>query len=266
MKRKMYADGELYPKKCQECESLIESFNEKLDHALGDNQLPPFTPRAVIVPHAGMLYSGFTANFTYRLLQEKSEGKKRIIVIGPSQQKKFSGISGGFYKSYKTPCGKLKIDLAYLEVLKNSFGIGFEKKAHKEASTEAQMPFIKYYLGDLKVIELVYGDVMQGEMERLIEGCLQDPKNIVVICTNLGDLKAQKELGIMDATYLNAITMLKNDKLHSGCNASGLIAIRALIATSQKQGLKPQILNYQTSSINTTQNVKVEGHLSVAMY
>ncbi len=266
MKRKMYSVESLYPESCRECESLIESFNEKLDHALGDNRLPPFTPRAVLVPHAGMLYSGFTANFTYRLLQEKAEDKKRIIVIGPSQHKRFSGISGSFYKSYKTPCGKLKIDIAYLEMLKNACGVGFEAKAHKEESTEVQMPFIKHYLGDLKVVELVYGDVMQGEVEKIIETSLRDPENIVVICSNLGDLEEQKELGIIDATYLNAITMLDNDRLHAGCNASGLVAIKALIATAKKQGLKPQILNYQTSSINTGEKVRVEGHLSVAMY
>ncbi len=266
MKRKMYASESLYPESCKECEALIESFNEKLDHALGDNQLPSFTPRAVIVPHAGMLYSGFTANFTYRLLQEKSEGKKRVIVIGPSQDKRFSGVSGSFYKRYKTPCGKLKIDIDYLEMLKNACGVGFEAKAHKESATEVQMPFIKHYLSDLKVVELVYGDVMQGEVEKIIQTCLKDPDNIVVICTNLGDLKEQKELGIIDATYLNAITMLENERLHVGCNASGLVAMKALITVSKNQGLKPQILNYQTSSINTGKKVRVEGHLSVAMY
>jgi len=266
MKRKMYASESLYPENCREYESIIESFNEKLDQSLGENRLPPFTPRAVIVPHAGLLYSGFTANFTYRLLQEKSEGKKRVIVIGPSQRKRFSGISGSFYKSYKTPCGKLKIDIAYLDMLKNACGVSFEEKAHKEESTEVQMPFIKYYLEDLKVVELVYGDVMQGELEKILETCLRDPENIVVICTNLGDLEEQKELGVVDATYLNAITMLENERLHSGCNASGLTAIKALIVTSKKEGLKPQILNYQTSSINMGDKVKVEGHLSVAMY
>ena len=127
MKRKMYASESLYPESCKECEALIESFNDTLDHALGDNRLPPFIPSAVIVPHSGMLYSGFTANFTYRLLKEKSEGKKRVIVIGPSQKKSFSGISGSFFKHYKTPCGKLKIDIEYLEMLKNVCGIGFEK-------------------------------------------------------------------------------------------------------------------------------------------
>jgi len=266
MKRKMHAAGILYPESCKEYESIIESFNEKLDHSLGENRLPSFTPRAVIVPHAGLLYSGFTANFTYRLLQEKSEGKKRVIVIGPSQKRRFSGVSGSFYKSYKTPCGKLKIDIEYLEMLKNACGVGFEAKAHKENATEVQMPFIKHYLESLKVVELVYGDVMQGELEKIIETCLRDPDNIVVICTNLGDLEEQQELGIIDATYLNAITMLENERLHSGCNASGLTAIKALISTSKKQSLKPQILNYQTSSINMGDRVKIEGHLSVAMY
>jgi len=266
MKRKMYAQESLYPESCEDCEAMFADFNVKLNHSLGDNTLPNFTPRAVIVPHAGFLYSGFTANFTYRLLQEKSAEKKRIIVIGKSEKARFEGISGSFYKKYKTPCGKLKIDIAYLDMLRGACGVGFVEDAHKESATEVQMPFIKHYLSDLKVLELVYDDVEQDVLEALLEVCLADEENVVVVCTDLGDLEEQKELGIIDATYLNAISMLDIARLHEGCNASGLLAVKALIESAKKRALKPQILNYQTSSINTGERVSVEGHLSVALY
>ena len=266
MKRKMHAVESLYPGSCDAIKLMVDDFNAKLDSALGENKLPNFIPRAVIVPHSGWLYSGFTANFTYRLLQEISHGKKRVIMIGASQKAKFSGISGSFYKSYKTPCGKIKIDIEYLEKLRTDCAVGFEKKAHKEEVTEVQMPFVKYYLNDLKVVELVYGDVAQGDLEDLLAICLNDDENIVVICSDLGDLREQKELGIIDATYLNALSLLDNSRLDAGCNASGLLAMKALIAISKKEGLKAQILNYQTSSINTENCVCIEGHLSVAMY
>jgi len=266
MKRKMYAVKTLYPASCKQCEVMFDDFNAKLDASLGENRLPNFTPRAVIVPHAGYMYSGFTANFTYRMLEEKSFGKKRVIVIGASEKATFSGISGSFYKRYKTPCGKIKIDVEYLEMLKHVCNVGFVEEAHKEASTEVQMPFIKHYLSDLKVVELVYGDVMQDALDSLIETCLQDPDNIVVICTNLGDLEEQKELGIMDATYVSAISLLDNTKFHAGCNASGLFALKSLIKISKQEGLKPQVLNYQTSSLTIGDSVRIEGHLSVAMH
>ena len=76
MKRKMYAVEALYPESCQQCEMMFDDFNAKLDTSLGENRLPNFTPRAVIVPHSGYIYSGFTANFTYRMLEEKVEKKK----------------------------------------------------------------------------------------------------------------------------------------------------------------------------------------------
>jgi AmmeMemoRadiSam system protein B len=266
MKRKMYAQELLYPESCEGCEAMFADFNAKLDHSLGENTLPNFTPRAVIVPHAGFLYSGFTANFTYRLLQEKSADKKRLIVIAKSEKARFEGISGSFYKKYKTPCGKLKIDIEYLDMLRTSCGVGFVEDAHKESATEVQMPFIKHYLSDLKVVELLYDVVEEDSLENLLELCLADEENVVIVCTDLGDLQEQKELGIIDATYLNAISMLESDRLHEGCNASGLVVLKALIESAKKIALKPQILNYQTSSINTGERVSIEGHLSVALY
>jgi len=266
MKRKMHAKEVFYPKSCELTKQMIEDFNMKLDSSLGDNRLPNFTPRAVLVPDASFLYSGFTANFAYRMLAEKLEGKKRIIVIGASQKAKFDGISGSFYKHYKTPCGKLKIDIDYLDVLRNQCGVGFEKKAHKESSTEVQMPFIKHYMAELEVVELVYSDVSQKSLDILVDVCLSDSENVVVICSNLGELEDQKELGIVDATYLNAISFLDSDRLHDGCNASGLKALKSLINVSANQGLKPQVLNYQTSSMHFGEKVIVNGHLSVAFY
>jgi len=266
MKRKMYASESLYPSACEECEKMFEEFNAKLDRALGENKLPVLAPHAVIVPHEGYLFSGYTANFAYRMLKESAKEKKRVIVIGASGKEQFQGVSGSFYKSFKTPCGKLKVDIEYLDRLRNSCGVSFEEKAHQEESTEVQMPFIKHYLKKLKVIELVYGDVSRGELERVIEVCLADKDNIVVICTDLGDLEVQKALGVIDATYLNAISMLDTQKLQEGCNASGILALKALIQSAKKADLKAQILNYQTSSIETDSGVKVQGHLSVALH
>ncbi len=266
MKRKMYSNGVLYPESCKETKKMIQGFNQKLDAALGENSLPKFIPQVVIVPHENYLYSGFTANFAYRVLAESSQDKKRIIVISASSKDSFSGLSGSFYKSYKTPCGKLKIDIDYLDFLRVNYGLGFHEKVHKEGRTEVQMPFIKYYLSHMKVVEILYYDSQQIELEKLLEELLLDSENIVVLCSDLGHLQKQKELGVMDATYLNAITMLDNTKLHEGCNASSLTAMKALIAVSKKVLLKPQILNYQTSSLETGSAISIQGHLSVAFY
>ena len=266
MKRKMHAAGTLYPKKCRACERMFADFNVKLDHALGENRLPDFTPKALLVPHEGYLYSGYTANFAYRMLGEKSAGKKRIVVIAKSDDSEFEGISGSFYKSYKTPCGALKIDIDFLDALRQNCDVTFVKKAHKTSKSEVQMPFIQHYLKELRVVELLYAESSQESLEQLIEFCLADEESVVVVCSDLGDLEAQKELGILDATYLNAIMQLDTEQFKEGCSASGLLALKALVNSSKKMQLKTQILNYQTSSINTQNAVLSQGHVSVAFY
>ena len=137
--------GTFYPKKCLEIESYFRKFNHKYHNISIPKKLQDITPRAAIVPHAGYMYSGYTANFAYNFL--KQSRAQRIIVVGPSHHHYFKGVSGSYYEKYETPCGELEIDSAYLFAFAKKFNIGFEPKAHKkEHSAEVQMPFIEHYM------------------------------------------------------------------------------------------------------------------------
>ena len=61
---------------------------------------------AIIVPHAGYIYSGFTANKAYKIASLNNY--KRVVVVGPSHKFWFSGASVCFYNEYETPFGNLK--------------------------------------------------------------------------------------------------------------------------------------------------------------
>jgi hypothetical protein len=80
--RKASVRGQFYPKECTKVKSLIREFNQTFDTLNIPDKIKSIIPRAVIVPHAGYIYRGFTANFEYRFL--KYAKPKRIIVIGPS--------------------------------------------------------------------------------------------------------------------------------------------------------------------------------------
>ncbi len=265
MKREMSVNGSFYPASCKEIEEMIVYFNLKLDKVLKEGSFSVLKPKALIVPHAGYIYSGFTANIAYRMLENFNYD--RVIVIGPSHKVYINGISGSFFDSYETPCGKLEIDQIYLSELSQKFDIKFVQNAHREHSTEVQMPFLKRYFPDIKVIELVYGDLSYGDLSKIVEFLLKNDSNLVIISTDLSHFYNQEKAHALDSQCIKAIDELDVDMLESGeCEACGKIGVAALTSAAKKLNLKSKILDYRTSGDITADKSSVVGYMSSVVY
>jgi MEMO1 family protein len=254
--RHTYFAGSFYPDSAEEIDRYIESFDAVHQEMTG------LHPRAIIVPHAGYVYSGFTANLAYTQL----DAVERIIVIGPSHRVAYDGMSIALYDHYDTPYGALRIDLEYARVLADRFGIGFEEALHKEHSTEVQMPFIKRYLPEAAVIEIVYGRQSPEALAAVIEYLLDDPQNGVVISTDLSHFHAEDEARVIDALCLQAITEEDTSFLHRGCEACGKIGVEAMLLAAKRLGLSTKLLDYRTSAWASKETSSVVGYASALIY
>jgi len=263
--RKAAVRGSFYPQECSEIKSYFEKFNHTFQEIAIPKEVRNIVPRAVIVPHAGYIYSGFTANFAYRFLQQTKA--KRIIVIGPSHHHYFKGISGSYYEKYETPCGELNIDSAYLFALAKQFNIGFEPKAHeKEHSTEVQMPFIRHYFPESKIIELIYSDTTAKNIALLIVALLQNKDNVVVISSDLSHFHSLEEAKGFDENCLKGVAKLDLRELSKGCKACGLIGIQAMILAAKQLKLSSKLLDYRTSADASGDSSSVVGYMSAMFY
>jgi len=263
--RKASVKGLFYPKECAKVKSYFREFNHKYDAMNIPVKIKNIIPRAIIVPHAGYIYSGFTANFAYRFL--KRTKVKRVIVIGPSHYHSFKGISGSYYETYETPCGELEIDSAYLFALAKQFDIGFEPKAHeKEHSTEVQLPFIQHYFPKTKVIELIYGDISVKILANLIIALLNNKDNAVVISSDLSHFYSLEEAKKLDSHCLRAVENLETKELKKGCEACGLTGIQAMILTAKHLKLSSKLLDYRTSADASGDSSSVVGYMSAMFY
>jgi len=261
MKRVAGVRGQFYPKSCSEIEKMIKKWNMLLDEKLSDKKLLKEIPRAIIVPHAGYIYSGFTANFAYRLLANSKA--KRVIVIGPSHHVYIDGMSGSKQDSYETPCGDLEIDTNYLEKIKKNFPIEFSQKAHSvEHSTETQMPFIKHYLPHAKIIEFIYGKADYRKIAKLINELLKDRDNVVVISTDLSHFYTLENAKKLDNICLNGILKKDISMLDKGCEACGMIGIKAMLQVAKEAKLSVDLLDYRTSADASGDKSSVVGYLS----
>ncbi len=260
--RKDAVAGQFYPASSTDIEGMIEHYNKILDEHIKDKTLLTKEPRAIIVPHAGYVYSAFTANFAYRLLANTHA--KRVVVIGPSHRVYLRGTSVSDYDTYETPYGDLPIDKALVADLEARFGLIFAPEAHHEHSTEVQMPFIKRYDPDAKVVELVCGEEDPRRLAEVIDYLLEDPDTVVVISTDLSHYYDIDKANRLDSICMQAVADLDPAKLHEGCEACGKIGVEAMLIAARKRGLKPLLLDYRTSADASGDENQVVGYMSAA--
>lgn len=109
--RKACFSGSFYPNSKEELERYFTEFNNyKLKEDIEIKEI-----RAIIVPHAGYIYSGFTANLAYSFASKNSY--KKVFIIGPAHRVYLEGASVAIYEKYETPLGNIKIDIQYSKKL-----------------------------------------------------------------------------------------------------------------------------------------------------
>ncbi|MFZ2653495.1 MAG: AmmeMemoRadiSam system protein B [Victivallales bacterium] len=143
--------------------------------------------QAVIVPHAGYVYSGRTAARTIKTAEGASYG--RAVVIAPSHMFPFEGIAASSFKSYKTPLGMIDIDtetVGRLVESKNSY-ISEMTEAHiPEHSLEVELPFLQVMFPGIRIIPFVCGHIDSDSAGEIAESLssLLIPENLWVISSD----------------------------------------------------------------------------------
>ena len=255
--RKAVVSGSFYPDKKEEILKYINHFNSvKTNDEIFEDI------KAIIVPHAGYIYSGFTANLAYQLVSPSKQDIKRIVVFGPSHRVYLKGASVAIYDEYETPLGNLKIDKKFSQNLINRYDfLDFNIECEFEHSTETQAPFIKYYFENLQLVEIVYGQIDYKDLSKVIDEVLSDADNLVVISTDLSHFYTLEEAQKKDNICLEAIGK-KDLKLFDYCEACGKVGVEAIINWAIKNDFDTKILNYCTSADVTKDKNRVVGYTS----
>ena len=251
--RKSVVSGSFYPDKKEELLKYINQFN-----SFKTNNETFEDIKAIIVPHAGYIYSGFTANLAYKLVSKKDI--KRVVVIGPSHKVYLKGASVALYDEYETPLGNLKIDKEFSKDLIDKYDfLDFNVECEFEHSTETQAPFIKHYFENVQLVEIVYGEINYEDLSKVIDEVLVDSDNFVVISTDLSHFYTFEEAQKLDNICLEAIDK-KDLKMFDYCEACGKEGIKAIIDWAIKNDFDTKVLNYCTSADVTKDKSRVVGY------
>ena len=115
------------------------------------------TPRALIAPHAGLMYSGPVAAFAYKMLSGSSY--RSIVLVGPSHFVPFRGVSIWPSGHWQTPFGAIAVDTDLAHAIRmECFDVVDLPSAHgREHSLEMQLPFVAHLQPGARIVPLVMG-------------------------------------------------------------------------------------------------------------
>ena len=117
------------------------------------------TPKALIAPHAGYIYSGSTAAAAFTTLHDSRQTLKRIVLIGPAHYVAIGGIALPTVDVFETPLGRVPVDRAGLNEIAGLPFVSRNDAAHApEHALEVELPFLQIVLPSFSLLPLVVGD------------------------------------------------------------------------------------------------------------
>ncbi|GIW43575.1 MAG: hypothetical protein KatS3mg077_0857 [Candidatus Binatia bacterium] len=127
--------------------------------------LPHVTPAAVVVPHAGYMYSGDAAACAYALVRPRKV--ERVVILAPSHYALFRGAVTLDWDGFRTPLGIVPVDRASVAGLLDLAWVREDPAPFgPEHSLEIQLPFLQVVLPDVPVVPLLVGEVGKEDARR----------------------------------------------------------------------------------------------------
>jgi AmmeMemoRadiSam system protein B len=254
--RKAGNRSKFYPYHSRDIDSMIE----KWEMNSADRAIPKSGQSVAIVPHAGYVYSGYTAFLAFRELRNTE--LKRLIIAGPSHYVGIDGISLADNDTFETPYGNLLIDKDYAHEISNNFPTDHKSKAHfLEHSTENQMPFIKKFFPEINIVELIYGNISSDDLADIFAFVLKDPANGLIISSDLSHFYPESVAKEIDNYCIEALMKMDINLMESS-EACGKTGIQAILKYTIEKNLKFTIMDYRTSADTSGDHGRVVGYLS----
>jgi len=220
---------------------------------------PATLPKAVIVPHAGYIYSGPVAASAYALLEQGRNIYRRVVLLGPVHRVPVRGLALPSTEGFATPLGIVPLDLDAMASLADLPQVVEYDTAHAyEHSLEVQLPFLQAVLDDFKLVPLAVGDATPQEVAEVLERLWGGPETLIVISSDLSHFLTYREAQHIDSTTAQAILDLRWPLSHE--QACGGTPVNGLLLAAQRHHLKPQLLNLHNSGDTAGDKTRVVGY------
>src|SRR6202790_2841927 len=220
-------------------------------------------PKALIVPHAGYIYSGPIAASAYARLVPGRSLIRRVVLLGPVHRVPIRGVALPGADSFVTPLGAVAVDAEAAARLRTLPQVGESEAAHSlEHSLEVQLPFLQTILEEFTLVPLAVGDASPSEVAEVIERVWGGPETLIVVSSDLSHYHPYEQAPEIDRSTADDILALAAPLDHQ--QACGATPINGLALCARRHGLKPELIDLRNSGDTAGEKSRVVGYAAFA--
>ena len=261
--RKPAVAGYFYPGGAVDCRAAV------LDHLQTEAAVPAVGDalKALIVPHAGYVYSGPVAGAAYRLLETCRDRIRRVILLGPNHTAPLRGIALPTQRGFASPLGAVRLATDLIKSLLDLPGVCLSDQHHeREHCLEVQLPFLQHCLPQFELLPAVVGECPPSDVAQFIAYCLADaPESTLLIISS--DLSHYLPLARAREVDGNTSTLIENlEPVIRPEQACGCHAVNGLLQHAHENGLQIACVSRCTSADTAGDPDRVVGYGSYALW
>jgi MEMO1 family protein len=231
-----------------------------LDQYLQDARIDAKVPKAIIVPHAGFIYSGPIAASAYARLQQAKDKITRVVVIGPSHRVAFRGLAVSRANTFSTPLGKIHVDQKAVTMLMEFPFVEYIEQAHAlEHSLEVHLPFLQETLHDFKIVPIVAGDASPEQVSLVIGALWGGDETLIVISSDLSHYHDYATAKKLDQLTSENIEKLQYELITSE-SACGKVPVNGLLKLAREKSLSIKAIDVRNSGDTAGDKSRVVGY------
>jgi AmmeMemoRadiSam system protein B len=222
-------------------------------------------PKALIVPHAGYVYSGKVAAQAYGSLAPAAGALRRVLLLGPSHREWFRGLAVPTVQAFATPLGTVRVDRAAVSRLCALPAVVRSDAAHAlEHSLEVQLPFLQHLAPAAEIVPVVAGDASPAEVAEVIEELWDGAETLIVVSSDLSHYHSYRTARVLDGATAQAIVGGRTDLV--GEQACGCVVVNGLNLAAHAHGLRPAVLDLRNSGDTAGDKERVVGYGAFAFF
>jgi len=231
--RKAAVAGQFYPDDPRQLQETIAG----LLLEAGSSENNSVQPKAIIVPHAGYIYSGLAAASAFASLLPFRKKIIRIVLLGPSHRVRFNGLAVSNADYFQTPLGNIRIEKESINQILSLPQVSSIDEAHLfEHSLEVELPFLQEILDDFSLIPIVVGDADSQSVSEVLELLWGSEETLIIISSDLSHFHDYKNAQQRDTATCQSIENL-SPELISYDDACGRNPIKGMLVSAQKHDL-----------------------------
>jgi len=246
--------GTFYPARSGELHDMLETL---LAVTPRDGQVPP---KALIVPHAGYIYSGPVAATGYARLWPVADSVQRVVVMGPSHRVAFHGLAVPDDTIFRTPLGDIALDADTIQTLLSLPQVHLDNEVHRlEHSIEVHLPFLQEILDSFVLVPIVVGDAAPADVSEVISMLWDGPETLLVVSSDLSHYHDYETATRLDRATSHAIETLAFEKIGYE-HACGRNPVSGLLLYARQHGLTVETLDLRNSGDTAGPRDQVVGY------